>query len=479
MKKVTLTILKQLILSLGVAAGFISMVETGFARELPASIWDSFRQAGIPEESVAIVIQPLDSDVPEVTHNAEVAFQPASTMKVLTTYAALELLGPSFTWETRAYTTGKLENGVLTGDLILKGSGDPSFRQQDLWLFIRQIQHSGIQAVHGNVVLDKSVFSPMAFDASAFDDAPLKPYNAGPDGLLLNEKRVDVRFVPHPDRRDVEVTLEPRMDGIIVVPPILTESACVDWQNDIVVHFDDKVAYFEGVYPLECGEKIWAIHPYEISDVHYFEKVFRKLWHEAGGTIVGHFKEGTVPPDAVLRSQWRSAELGSVIVAINKYSNNVMARQLLLTLGANRVGSGATPAEGIEVIENWLVQKGIYAEGLIIENGAGLSRKEKITARTMAEILIKAFRSPVMPELLASLPIAGRDGTLSKRLQHDEIAGKAHIKTGAIKDVRALAGYALAKSGKRYLIVCLVNHKDAGLSRPVLDELLSWAYENG
>ncbi len=449
------------------------------AQELPVEIASEFQRAGIPEEAVGIVIQPIGLSEPKVLHNAGTVFHPASTMKVLTTYAALELLGPSFTWQTGAYITGEVRHGILYGDLIIRGSGDPSFSQKDLWLFIRKIQDSGIREIRGKVVLDRSVFGRINFDASVFDDAPLKPYNAGPDGLLLNEKRIDVYFAPHGDKDEVEVVLEPRMEGITIVPPVAASSACGDWKNGITVHFDDKIAYFEGEYPLACGIRTWAIHPYQMSDRRYFESVFVKLWRESGGVFKGQVEEGLLPADAVLKAEWTSQELGLVVSAVNKYSNNVMARQLLLTLGEKFYGTGATIEQGIAVIGNWLTQKGISANGLVVENGSGLSREERISPLTMAEILNAAFMSPVMPELVSSLPIAGRDGTMSKRLRDDPIAGKAHIKTGAINDVRAIAGYVLAKSGRRYLIVCMINHPNAKAGRQVLNRLLSWAYENG
>ena len=151
----------------------------------------------------------------------------------------------------------------------------------------------------------------------------------------------------------------------------------------------------------------------------------------------------------------------------------------MLALGVEFRGEGVTTEEGVDVVMKWLAEKGIGTDKMVIENGSGLSRDEKITPSTMAWILRAAYESPVMPELVSSLPIVGRDGTMSKRLVNSESAGKAHVKTGAINDVRAIAGYVLAKSGRRYLVVCMVNHPDAGYARPLLDSLLNWTYEKG
>lgn len=449
------------------------------ANELPDELQEAVALTGLPQEAVGMVIEPLEASELAVSLNADKPFHTASTMKVVTTYAALELLGPSKVWKTGAYTTGVLENGILTGDLYIRGSGDPSFSQTELWQFVRKIQDSGIHEIRGDVILDKSVFGIRDYDAAAFDEAPLKPYNAGPNGLLLNEKKVDARFVPDAVRDTVMVFMEPRMEQITIVPPVAGSSECGNWQNGMAVHFDDRVAYFEGEYPLSCGEKVWSIHPYQMSDLRYFESVFLRLWRESGGIFSGRFAEGTVPADARLIAEWVSPELGVIVNAVNKYSNNVMARQLLLSLGEAVYGAGVTEREGAQVVRNWLSGKGISVAELTIENGSGLSREEKITPLTMAQILKAAYQSPVMPELMASLPLVGRDGTMSKRLRDDEIAGKAHVKTGAIKDVRAVAGYVLAKSGKRYLVVCLVNHPEAWRAREMMNHLLSWAYANG
>lgn len=458
---------------------FLGSSTIACARILPDEIENELRRAGVAEESVGIVVQPVDGQKPILALNADMAFHPASTMKVVTTYAALELLGPHYRWKTNAYVTGKLEEGVLHGDLIIKGSGDPSFSQKDLWLFVREIQDSGIHEIRGNIVLDRSVFGKMGYDPAAFDDAPLKPYNAGPDGLLLNDRKVEIRFIPDIVRDKVNVAMEPRMNGIAIIPPVAASSACVNWQNGIDIHFDDRIAYFEGQYPLACGEKTLSVHPYQMSDIRYFGSIFEKLWRESGGGFNGHVIEGTVPPEAQIVARWNSPALGMIVNAVNKISNNVRARQLLLALGVEFRGEGVTTEDGVDVVMKWLAEKGIGTDKMVIENGSGLSRDEKITPSTMAWILRAAYESPVMPELVSSLPIVGRDGTMSKRLVNSEIAGKAHVKTGAINDVRAIAGYVLAKSGRRYLVVCMVNHPDAGYARPLLDSLLNWTYEKG
>ncbi|MGI4850243.1 MAG: D-alanyl-D-alanine carboxypeptidase/D-alanyl-D-alanine endopeptidase, partial [Janthinobacterium lividum] len=234
-----------------------------------------------------------------------------------------------------------------------------------------------------------------------------------------------------------------------------------------------------GGYAASCGDKIWYVHPYQLSHTDYFAAVFRQLWRELGGTFSGQVRDGLVPAGARAVTSWDSPTLPDIIRDINKYSNNVMARQLLMSLSAETLKLPGSPERGGRAVKSWLAGKGIEAPELIIENGSGLSRIERISARTMGLVLGAAFQSPTMPEYLSSLPLAGYDGTMRTRLKNRSVAGNAHVKTGSLDAVRAIAGYVLAASGKRYVVVCLVNHQNAPAAGPANDLLLQWVYENG
>jgi D-alanyl-D-alanine carboxypeptidase/D-alanyl-D-alanine-endopeptidase (penicillin-binding protein 4) len=187
-------------------------------------------------------------------------------------------------------------------------------------------------------------------------------------------------------------------------------------------------------------------------------------------------RDGQVPAGARLIMSTRSDALSEVIRDINKYSNNVMARQLFLTLGALGEGAPGTLAKARNVIHQWLTEKGAPTGEFVMENGSGLSRSERITARGMGELLLAAFRSPVMPELMASLPVVAVDGTMKKRLSNAEVAGQAHIKTGSLSGVRSIAGYVLDAKGRRMVVVFIVNHANAVNAQPAQDALLRWIY---
>ena len=449
------------------------------AQGLPPPFATELDREGIPAEAAGVLVQEVGSTRPIISANADVPFHPASTMKLVTTYAALELLGPAHTWKTQAFANGQLVGDVLFGDLIIKGGGDPRLVLENFWLFLRQIRASGIREIKGNLLLDRSVFEQTPYDSPSFDGKPLSPYNALPDALLLNHKAIRVRFIPDGLARKVRIEFDPAFSDYPVLPPQLADGECGDWKNRIMVRLGDEGARFGGDYALACGEQSWLIHPYQMTNTYYFGGLFRQIWRELGGKFTGNVRDGKLPPNARLVAEWNSPPLADVVRDINKYSNNVMARQLLLSMAALTYNQPATPERGAQVIKNWLSLKGIPTAGLYIDNGSGLSREERIPASTMARLLAAAYASPVMPEFISSLPIAGSDGTMRRRLKDADIAGKAHIKTGSINGVRSIAGYVLAASGKRYLVVCMINHPNADQSRTAQDALLKWVYANG
>lgn len=424
-------------------------------------------------------MQEVNSAMPLVASNDTVGLNPASTMKLVTANAALDLLGPGFTWKTQAFVTGTQSGDVLNGDLIIKGSGDPKLVTENLWLFLRHIRASGIREIRGNLILDRSAFADSLYDSAQFDGDPLKPYNAGPDALLLNYNTFAVHFTPQPEQNRVDVTIEPPAAGLAITAPLLTGGLCLDWQSRLRPVLASGSITFDGSFSSVCGEKTLYLHPYLTSHTDYFGAVFRQLWAEVGGVFAGTVSNGILPPTARLVTEWKSPSLPEAVRDMNKFSNNVMARQLLLTIAAETTGLPATTEHGADAIKSWLASKGIDTTQLTIENGSGLSRIERISAATMGRMLLGAYQSPVMPELMSSLPLVATDGTMRKRLTTQTIAGRAHIKTGSLNDVRAIAGYVLAASGKRYVVVCIINHPNAVAGQSAHDALLQWVYENG
>ena len=461
---------------------FLATAAAAGAQSLPASVELALKRAQIPLSSVAGYIQEVDGSRPLVAHNAAQAMNPASTMKLVTTYAALELLGPTYTWKTEAYAGGSLQGDTLQGNLILKGRGDPKLTLENFWLLLRKLRGLGLREIRGDLVLDRSYFEAAEYDPARFDAEPLRAYNVGPDALLLNFKTVRFQFVPDADRKTITVIAEPKPAGLAFSAAVrATDGPCGDWRSGLTADFHSNGgsarASFTGSMPTACGERYWNASL--MSQPNYVYGVFRQLWEESGGTISGGWKDGPVPADARLLAASESASNAELVRDINKFSNNVMARQLFLTLSAELLKVPGRSDRSAQVVQSWLAEKKLDFPELVLENGSGLSRIERISARNMARLLLEAWRSAVMPELMSSLPLVAYDGTMRRRLRFDSIAGQAHIKTGTLADARALAGYVLDKYGRRYAVVLFINHANAAAAQPAQDALLQWVYEGG
>jgi D-alanyl-D-alanine carboxypeptidase/D-alanyl-D-alanine-endopeptidase (penicillin-binding protein 4) len=444
---------------------------------IPAPVSQALAAAGIPESAVGLYVHDVTASRPIVAHGAERAFNPASTMKLVTTYGALELLGPAYTWNTEIYVAGALENETLTGDLVIKGYGDPKLGFENFWRMLRSLRARGIRDIRGDVILDRTHFAAEDYDPASFDEQPLRPYNTGPDALLINFKVVMIDFVPTTD--GVRLITEPVLPTLQIVNNVLVDDApCGDWLSRLKIESegssDSARLIIGGTYARDCGERTRSFSL--LSHRAYVAGLFTQLWTDLGGTVSGAVRDGQLPPGARLVLSTQSDALAEVVRDINKYSNNVMARQLFLTLGAFGEGAPGTVEKARNTIRQWLTQKGIAMPELALDNGSGLSRIERISAKSMGELLLAAFRSAVMPEFLASLPVVAADGTMRKRLSNAGVAGQAHIKTGTLSSVRAIAGYVLDARGRRVVVVFIVNHANAANAQAAQDALLGWVY---
>ncbi len=609
------------------------------ASTLPEPVSEALRHAHIPLSGVSIVVQQTGAPEPLVSLNADRVVNPASTMKLLTTIASLETLGPAYRWKTEAYLDGKLENGVLLGDLVFKGYGDPKLTVEEFWMWLHEIRQRGLREIRGDIVLDHSFFEAVKQDPAAFDHDPTRAYNVGTDALLLNFNAMHLHLIP--DGHTTRAMLEPDLDGYTVVNRITTSSR---------LHCGGAPAYkarleghnivLEGRMPAACGEadEYFSLLPQD----QYFFAVFGALWKELGGSIQGTLRVGTAPAGQVPFAMYVSPPLAEVIRDINKFSNNTMARQLFLTLGmagqteakqdnavpmsaggkdgsgeypmplalgadslqarqeggdatdpddasssapatlqqddgdndpaasavgmtkdrlssgtpdtrplagpgagvdpppaapaggtpkagnllssrldteltppvgappltpvkkgrtrqanpfpadgrtefapppdarpAGGLGAGADPpaaniARSVAAIKQWLATQQLQFPELVLENGAGLSRNERISARHIADLLQRAMNSPFHAELEASLPILGMDGTVKKRFMDSDIAGYAHLKTGTLDGVKSIAGYVRAHDGKQWIVVFIVNNRNAALAEPAQNALIEW-----
>lgn len=472
----------------GVAIWFLSALTSAcpFAAELPGPVLQGLRTAGIPLSAVSVLVQEAGTATPSLALRAEAPMNPASVMKLVTTFAALELLGPAYRWKTEVYADGARHDEVLEGNLVLRGYGDPKLNYESFWMLLRSLRSRGLREIRGDVLLDRSYFAAAA--NGRIDEETFRPYNVPPDALLVNFKALRFAFLPEPERGAVRVFAEPALPGLEIVNSLkIVEGACPEgraFRDLIQAAFQSTPprASFTGSYPASCGERDLNVALHTPED--YVSGMIRQLWAEMGGVWTaqngrpGIVRDGAVPASARLMYVHNSEPLAETVRDINKFSNNVMARQLFLTLGAELLGPPAQAENSARAIRQWLTFKRIAAPELVLENGSGLSRIERISAASLAAVLQAAWSSPMMPEFVSSLPVVAADGTMKKRMRGERVAGSAHIKTGLLSDARAMAGYVLDRNGRRHVVVMIVNHPKAPEADAAMDALLAWVYDS-
>lgn len=464
------------------------VVGNAVAQPLPPEVEAALQKAKLPRDAVAIVVADAEGKTaPRVSYRANIAMNPASVMKLVTTSAALDLLGPAYVWNTPVYIDGAVRDGTLYGNLVLKGMGDPKLVVERLWLLLRRVQGLGVKTIAGDIVLDHSAFSLPPTDAADFDGEPLRPYNAAPDALLLNYKSLVMTFVPDRTREAAQVQYDPPLAGVLEQASVpLSAGPCGDYRATLRADFSDPTRVrFAGSYPAACQEKVWPIAYADPRS--YAARAVEGMWREMGGKLAGSARDGSLRASTAAplmpAFEFASPTLAEAVRDINKYSNNVMAQQLFLTLslppriaGAPAAGA-ATPQASREIIRRWWQERiGGGTDVPELDNGSGLSRDGRVSAQALTRLLQTAFLSPWMPELMSSLPVAGIDGTM--RRNRSAAYGSAHLKTGSLRDVAAMAGYVRAASGRRYVLVAIANHANAGAARAAWDALLDWTVKD-
>ena len=463
------------------------------AQALPTEFTTALARAKVPLDAVTVLLVEAEGKLPaRLSHRTSVPVNPASVMKLVTTYAALDLLGPAYSWRTPVYVEGAVRDGTLFGNLYIKGQGDPKLVAERLWLLLRRVQGLGIKTIAGDIVLDNSAFEAMTTDPASFDGEPLRPYNATPEALLINFKSVVMTFVPDLTTQLASVQFEPPLAGVQMQASVPlsnggnagnnvngTNADCGDYRATLKADFSDATRIrFTGAYPAVCGEKVWPIAYADPKS--YSVRAVEGLWRDMGGKLGGTVHTGVVPglaespgkPILVPVFELGSPTLAEVIRDINKFSNNVMAQQVFLTLSLPVASRSASQ----DVLRRWWQARIGPDDAPVVENGSGLSRSDRISAQALAHLLQSAYRSPLMPELMASLPIVGVDGT--QKRSHAKALGSAHLKTGSLRDVMAVAGYVHANSGKRYVLVAVVNHANASAAKIAFEALLDWSVKD-
>ena len=441
---------------------------------LSPKVQQALKTNKLQDDALSLVLLPLNGPGIPTVFNADVSMNPASTMKLVTTYAALEMLGPTHQWKTEFYTDGTLNNGILQGNLYLKGGGDPKLNMEKLWLLMRDLRANGVQQVTGDLVLDRNFFDQPQLPVFNDDgNDKNKPFLVKPDSLMVNLKAL--RFVARNDGGKVLISVEPPIASIKIdnqVKAVNAKQCTGDVRYNPVTQADGSVIVtVSGQLADGCNSQTYLSL---LDHATYTAGAVRAIWKELGGSIQGQDRQASVPKGAKLLARAFSPDLAEIIRDINKYSNNTMAQQLFLSLGAqfrnDADGDDAKAAQ--RVVRQWLAKKGITAPHLVMENGSGLSRAERVSAREMAQMLQAAWKSPYAAEFISSMPIAGKDGTMRKRLKTTAMNGQAHIKTGTLNTVRAISGFSRDSNGNTWAVVAILNDPRPWGASAILDQVL-------
>ena len=457
--------------------------------QLPAPVLSALRSTTIPEEALSVVV--LRDNQTVLSHLADRPAHPASTMKLITTLVSLDVLGPVFRGRTELRSNGQVQGDTLKGDLVLRGGADIDFTTEALTTMLRSLRYQGIRRIDGHLVLDRQLFNPARADLGAppFDESPESYYNVIPDALLLNKNMLQLDLRSTSGR--LKISSLPDMDGVSVDSDMrLVNGDCASWDAgwqapDVQTRPDGRLrVMLHGTFPKNCVASE-SINVVDRQD--YVDRMVRTIWTALGGRFDGTTIEGATPLDAKLLAEHVSRALPELVRDTNKPSDNLLARTLFLSLGALAPDPvlGSRPLPGTPeptlvraqaTVRSWLRAHGIDDTGLVLENGSGLSRIERVTPVQLAGVLLAGQRSNWAPEFQASMPIAAIDGTLRRRLHDSPAAGRARMKTGTLKNVVALAGYVPDASGRQCVVVAMINSDlvSNGRGRVVLDTLVDW-----
>jgi serine-type D-Ala-D-Ala carboxypeptidase/endopeptidase (penicillin-binding protein 4) len=447
----------------------------------PAPVAQTIAAQHLPPNSVSFVIVDPDTGRPVAGLNVDTPRSPASTIKLVTTFASLDMLGPAYVWHTKALLRGELRNGVLDGDLVLQGGGDPYMTLERWWSFTRSLRDKGLKSIRGDIVIDNTAFALPPEDPAAFDGRPNRSYNVLPDALMVNFQSIDFRVVPNTGARRVDIVATPApvnlaIENHIALAAGRCSGAAASVNFDVASERWDRVV-FSGALAPSCTERSFARVLLRPAD--YAFGTFVELWRELGGEFDGKMRLAALPADAQPFLTFDSLTLGEIVRLTNKFSSNLMARHLLLTMGEDRFGLPATLEKGAAAIAEWSNERGLALQDMNIDNGSGLSRATRISVLQMAKVLSAAYHSRYAPEFIASLPLAGVDGTLRARMKTSP-AGSVRMKTGHLDGVTGVAGYVTTAAGKTYVLVSLVNDSraDYGAGEPIHGALVSWMQAN-
>ena len=457
----------------------ICLIPLSVFSEVPPEYKKIISSFKVSNDSFTLVIKNLTNKSEQlITHNEKNFFNPASLAKIVSTFIALEELGPQFSWQSDFYHNGTINGDTLNGDLIFKGRGDATFSINNLENSIRKIQRKGLKKINGNLILDMSYFG-LDSKEKTFDNDPMRAYNALPTPVVIQSNTMNFIFTTKDSNLDIESN--PDIEYVTIKNNIkITNNRCIDWKSKLNYRTkkeNSKIkVIFSGKYSRKCGTK--GINLSVLDDKKYFYNIFKDRWNANGGDFSGDldvtFIKGT---DWKVLHSHISKPLSEVIRDTNKYSLNLLARNTMLTVLAEDSDLLVLESSVNKYVQKWLKKNNLPYKGLFFENGAGLSRNSVLTSEQLLLLMEKIYYDPLMPEMLSSFPISGVDGTLKRRMNYSSFKKSAHFKTGSMKNVNAIAGFLLDKNKEMKIFIFIMNDLAAKDSHRLQEALITQAFK--
>ncbi|MES2638251.1 MAG: D-alanyl-D-alanine carboxypeptidase/D-alanyl-D-alanine-endopeptidase [Myxococcota bacterium] len=459
----------------------------GAAASLPATLSGALR--GSPLESA---LEPLSQD--PIFTDAAVSVQvvnvrtgeevfawgddkplvPASTMKLLTTAAALRTLGPNYHFPTWIMKGGELgADGVLAGDLFVKGQGDPTMVVERMWRLAQDLKVRGLKEVKGDIVFDDGYFvgTTLIPGWDKEEDVESGPtYFATLGALSVNFNVATILVRPGAGSGQAAVAeFDFPTPAIVLENKIVTGSKNSRKWVKIERALDEetqKITTFTLTGSVPAGSEPDLYYRTLADPLGNYMGAMQAVFKQQGIKVKGRFRAGVAAKDATLLHRVDSVSLAEIVATTSKHSNNFMAEQMLRSMGAERYGLPGTTENGLRVVADYLGSLGVPADQYRLVNGSGLSRDVMLRPSAVNAVLLDMYRSPdVGPEYVTSLSVGGRDGTLWSRYREEGMAGRVRGKTGTLSGVHCLAGYVHAADDEVYAFTFLVNEIDGALSR--------------
>ncbi|MET9627640.1 D-alanyl-D-alanine carboxypeptidase/D-alanyl-D-alanine-endopeptidase [Lentzea sp. NPDC006480] len=432
-------------LTLTSSGGAVAVGNEALTRDLDAILADG----GLQGADVGITVRDANTGEVVYTRSGSRRSQVASNLKVLTTTAALELLGPDYKWKTELQSSGARYGSTLNGDLVLRGTGDPTMSAPRYKALADTLKNSGVTKVSGSLVLDDTAFDSQPYGLGwAWDDEPYS-YNAETSALTLSPDAkfsagtVIVRVKPGAAAgAPVQVSVEPANDQVQIRSTATTGDGGVTVERE----HGTNVINVSGSTSVETTTLSTVKDPTGLVG-----SVFKKALADNGIKVVGGVKRGKAPQGAAVLASEESITLGQLVNPLLKNSNNMLAEVLVKTAGGsftNGVNQLSRKWGGLGVDANWVE----------IFDGSGMSRMDEISPDDLSNVLVKAKTKPWFGTWQASLPIAGRDGTLVNRMKGTAAEGKVLAKTGSMSGVSALTGYATTQDGRELAFSLVQNN---------------------